>query len=253
MPADHAPSRRRRSRLGVVALGALAVLALLGATAALSPALRGSGEREWCTIELRSWVVMGRGRHLYAQIIPPDDGEANAAGSNAASPNAARSNAPRWPADLPLVVEYWSTALRDNYAPPADPARAERIARMPLGHRVRPSLVTPPDNRLEATYKATFKQAQSLARDRVFERRYFLLGPNSTSGLRAAFESAGLRFPPRVLAGAGALGEFPGVDLPAGREAPEAEWAAYGLGAAAPPLDPPNRRATPEIPATAGR
>lgn len=248
MALHHAISRRTRSRLGVVALGALAVLALLGATAALSPSLRRSGEREWCTIELRSWVVMGRGRHLYAQIIPPDGGGASTTGANTA-----RSNVLRWPADLPLVVEYWSTAVRDNYAPPADPQRAERIARMALGHRVRPTLVTPPDNRLEATYKATFTQAQSLARDRVFERRYFLLGPNSTSGLRAAFESAGLKFPARVLAGAGVLGEFPGVDLPAGREIPAPEWAAYGLGAAAPALDSPDRRATREIPATAGR
>ncbi len=267
MPSNHATSRRTRSRLGGVALGSLAILALLGVAAALAPSLRGSREQEWCTIELRSWVVMGRGRHLYAQIIPPDDDGASTSGanttgahspgsntarSNSTGSSAARSNTQRWPADLPLIVEYWSTALRDNYTPPADPERGERIARMALGHRVRPSLVTPPDNRLEATYKATFKQARELARDRVFERRYFLLGPNSTSGLRAAFESAGLRFPARALAGAGALGEFPGVDLPAGREIPAAEWAKYGLGSAPAPKAL-NRAGSPEIPATATR
>lgn len=175
-----------------------------------------SGASERCTVELRSWVVAGRGRHMFAEIKP--------------------AQGVAWPSDLPLVVEYWSAAIREDYQEPAQETRAARIARMPLGMRVKPALVTPPDNRLEGMYRVTFRQAKELAKDRVFENRYFLLGPNSSSGLRAAFEAAGLELPERTLTGRGVLGEFPGVDLPAGREVPRARWGMYGLGGAKAPV-----------------
>ena len=75
----------------------------------------------------------------------------------------------------------------------------------------------------------TPRQAWELRRDRVFEERYFLLGPNSSSGLRAALEDAGLRLPARMRASVGALGEFPGPGMSPGREAPVEEWRAYGI------------------------
>lgn len=242
MPDASVRTPSRRARVGAVTLIALALVALLGATTDLLPeAMRlvGLAEPRDVTVELRSWVVMGRGRHLFAQVILPgavfpgavvEDGERLP--DERASEHGSQSRGTRnvaWPHDLPLIVEYWSTALRDDYAAPADEGKAERIARMQLGHRVKPQLVTPPDNRLEATYQVTLRQAKELARDRVFANRYFLLGPNSSSGLRAAMEQAGLRLPPKVTLSAGPLGEFPGIDLSPGREAPRARWAEFGL------------------------
>ena len=63
----------------------------------------------------------------------------------------------------------------------------------------------------------------------MFAERYILLGPNSTSGLRAAFLAAGLDFPAHVLLGRGVLGEFPGVDLEPGAEIPGERWSDFGL------------------------
>lgn len=224
--ADGDPQSGLRSRRTVVA--ACVCVALIGAGLIL--ALRPTTARETAAIrvELRSWVVFGQGRHLYALVYPPTHPRSLAAA-------APRSQAPA--RDVPptadeLVgvarVEYWKTDLRDGYTPPADAARAERIAKVQAGVVVRP-LLAAPDNRLEAVYLVTPEQALELTRDRVFAERYFLLGPNSTSGLRAAFRAAGLEFPARVLAGRGALGEFPGVDLPAGAEIAPGRWAEFGL------------------------
>lgn len=243
MPDASVRTPSRRARVGAVTLLALALLALLGATTDLLPAtlrLIGLAEPRDVTVELRSWVVMGRGRHMFAEIILPggsalraDSAARRDGDSENRTTDGGRDGRPTpmegWPADLPLIVEYWSTALRDNYAAPADAEKSERIARMQLGHRVKPGLVTPPDNRLEATYQVTLRQAKELARDRVFANRYFLLGPNSSSGLRAAMEQAGLRLPPKVTLSAGPLGEFPGIDLSPGRETPRARWVEFGL------------------------
>ncbi len=229
-PTDASPAsgrtlhRRRPRLLGAAALLALALLTLLGATTGLVPSalgILGAGEPRDVTVELRSWVVAGRGRHMFAQVLLPGMTPEQVAPSAEA----------RWPSELPLVAEYWSTALRDDYRAPEDFNRIERIARMPLGHRVRP-MGGEPDNRLEATYRVTMKQARDLMRDRVFSNRYFLLGPNSSSGLRAAMEAAGLKLPAQVLAGGGIMGEFPGVDFSPGREIPRSRWGDFGLGAA---------------------
>ncbi len=167
-----------------------------GPPAATEPAVR---------VELRSWVVYGRGRHLYALIHWPDQ-------------------------DAPETVEYWSTARWRNYQPPPDEARRERIAKMPRGIIVRPAYAEQAaTDRHEADWTLPLSRAKAIADERVFEERYYLLGPNSTSGLRAAFRAAGLDFPAHITLGAGIWGEFPGVDLSPGNEIDREQWASYGI------------------------
>lgn len=157
-------------------------------------------------VELRSWVVAGHGRHLFAEIIAP----------------------PPWE-HLSTVVEFWSAAQRDGYTlGDEESARAWRIAKVQRGMRARPPFIEA-DNRLEAVYTISPRAAMELQRDRMFTNRYLLLGPNSTSGLRAAFLAAGIDFPAHVLLGSGVLGEFPGVDLDPGEEIPPIRWADFGL------------------------
>lgn len=163
----------------------MTLLALCAAALALAVLLDRDGGRS-VDVELRSWVVAGRGRHLYAQIHGP------------------------W--EVSGVVEYWSTAQRQGWS-----GAGALIARMPEGQRIWP-LMGPADNRLEASWRVTPRQAWELKRDRVFSRSYFLLGPNSSSGLRAALEDAGLRLPLRMRQNAGILGEFPGLGMSPGRE-----------------------------------
>ncbi len=158
-------------------------------------------------VELRSWVVFGRGRHLYALVHWPGEAEAE-------------------------VVEYWSTARWPGYAAPGE-ERGERIAKMPRGMVVRPTLVEQiASDRHEAEWEIALSRAEVLASERMFEERYLLLGPNSTSGLRAAFRAAGLEFPARIIHGAGMWGEFPGVDLAPGREIERARWGMFGVSPA---------------------
>ncbi len=219
-------SRIFRKDRAVSLAAVCAALALGGAAAVWAPipsAPAGSAaaapvSEATLRVELRSWIVAGRGRHLYARIIPPE-------------------GAPEHIAALADVVEYWSTAQRMQYLASGDPDRDGRIAKMPRGVRVRPMLAEP-DDRLEAVYEVTASQAMELQRDRMFESRYFLLGPNSTSGLRAAFEAAGLTLPQHVIDGRGILGEFPGVDLSAGAAIPVDQWMRYGLNDGPEPFPP---------------
>ncbi|TVQ59972.1 MAG: hypothetical protein EA379_09260 [Phycisphaerales bacterium] len=163
-------------------------------------------EQPLVRVELRSWIVAGRGRHLYAVIDAPEPHE-----------------------HLSTVVEFWDTTRRDAYTlHGVESDVSARIAKYPRGKRIRPMLVEP-DDRLEAVFQITPSAAYELQRDRIFEHRYLLLGPNSTSGLRAAFRAAGLDLPEHVLRGAGILGEFPGVDLHPGAEIPAERWADFGL------------------------
>jgi len=216
--------RKRRGRAVGVAL-AVALVALIGVAAVRSPSdgAANAGPQVapevMVRVELRSWIVAGRGRHLYAVVIPPE-------------------NAPPEIAALADVVEYWSTAQRFGYQPTGDMEKDGRIAKMPRGVRVRPML-TEPDDRLEAVYEMTAPLAMELVRDRMFTSRYFLLGPNSTSGLRAAFQAAGMDLPQHVLDGRGILGEFPGVDLPAGPVIPAEEWTRFGVASGPEPFPPP--------------
>lgn len=158
-----------------------------------------------CHAELRSWIVAGRGRHLYLQIDCP-------------APEEAR----------PGRVEFWDTAHRPDFQQPDDPDRQARIARTAEGMRLAPPFV-PADNRLEAVYELTAEQAACLRRDRVFARRYFLLGPNSNSAMRAAYDECGVELPRRVMQGAGALGEFPGINMDPGAPIPPQRWEQFGL------------------------
>ncbi|MGD9691490.1 MAG: hypothetical protein AB7G17_01465 [Phycisphaerales bacterium] len=205
---------RRRHHVFLLAFVALALLLILPFTglwgANASSAARTSPAQAlepMVRVELRSWVVFGRGRHLYALVHWPEEEE-------------------------PEVVEYWSTARWREYAPPQEEERRERIAKMPRGMVVRPSYVDQGStDRHEGEWELPLSRARALAANRVFEERYYLLGPNSTSGLRAAFRAAGLDFPARIVHAAGIWGEFPGVDLSPGAEVARERWGMYGIGA----------------------
>lgn len=212
------PTQSKRRSSGFARLGALLGLALLFAALAIalgrSPGAHArtaepEGERGvMCTAELRSWIVAGRGRHMYLQIAAPEPfGE------------------------LSGRIEFTSLALRKDYNPWADTSRQPRIGRMTPGRTLGPLAFGPsPDNRLEARYAISIAQARALQRDRVFTEVYALLGANSSSGLRRTMEDAGLTLPGHVLRAGGALGEFPGVEFDPGPEIPSEDWGALGLG-----------------------
>lgn len=148
-----------------------------------------------CDCELRSWVVAGRGRHLYLEIDCPDGY-----------------------ADLDGVVEFTSEVMRRDYVARRgeDGALvAPRVARMTPGVRLRP-VVGDPKERPEARWSITPAQARVLRRDRVWGAPYVLIGANSNSAMAAALRAAGLELPERVRDGGGVFGEFPGIDLPLG-------------------------------------
>lgn len=159
--------------------------------------------------ELRSWVVAGRGRHLYLDLfITPAPSEGVEA--------------------RPLRVEFGSTAQRTDYRAPDDFAKAGRISRMTPGVILQP-IFGEPDNRAEAEYWLTEAQVKQLTRDRVFALPYVLVGRNSNSAMARAMREAGLALPARVARGGGLLGEFPGIDLDPGPEIPQEKWAAFGI------------------------
>ncbi|HBS29284.1 MAG TPA: hypothetical protein DEB06_07495 [Phycisphaerales bacterium] len=160
--------------------------------------------------ELRSWVVAGRGRHLFLQIDAPSPHDA-----------------------LDGRVEFTSLALRRGYRARDDSTGMPRVGRMTPGEVLRPVLGRAPDNRLEAVYTLSLGQAECLTRDRVFSAPYVLLGANSNAALRRTMESCGVGVPARVLRGAGPLGEFPGIDQDPGPEVPSDQWPALGLAARA--------------------
>lgn len=198
---------KRGAAIAASGLFALLAAALTITALATEPGAGSDPPPSECACELRSWIVAGQARHLFLKIdCPPEL------------------------AELSTVVEFTSAALRADFAPPAsgaiDPAP---IAMMTRGNRLRPAL-GPPDNRLEAAWTIDAKQAACLQRDRVFERAYFLLGPNSNSGMRAACEACGLELPPHVVGGEGLLSEFPGVGMDPGEERAAADWAARGAG-----------------------
>lgn len=202
------PSSRPSLALAVcggLALGAFTLARLPGCGRAPTPAQAGAPAAD-CACEVRSWVVAGRGRHMFARIDCPTEHD-----------------------ELDTVVEFTTAAMRRDFVAPPDLAtNPPRLARMNRGVRVRPAFAEP-DNRLEATYRVTADQARRLERDRVFDAPYVLVGRNSNSALRSALEDIGLTLPRRVLDGGGLLGEFPGVDLSPGPEIPPRRWAEVGL------------------------
>lgn len=157
--------------------------------------------------ELRSWVVLGRGRHLYLEIEAPPPHE-----------------------DLSGRVEYTMISLRSDYDSSADQSVAPRVGRFRgYGNLRPPNFGPPPDNRLEATYVLTLDQARCIQADRVFEEAYVLVGPNSNAGLRTVMEGCGVPVPERVKAAGGLLGEFPGIEFSVGAEVPREGWVTLGI------------------------
>lgn len=155
------------------------------------------------TARLESWVVLGQGRHLRLVIEHPDP-------------------------TGPEIVEFTSAMLRADYVWPEDPSKRNRLARMSPGDVLQP-LLSDPRLRVEARYEITREQYQELARDRLYESVYFLLGPNSNSAMLDCLRDAGLDVPDHILSGGGALGEFPGVEIDAGSEIPPRRWSQYGI------------------------
>lgn len=197
-------------RNGSVLSGALLVLvAGLFAWGALRPASVPSApvaQPVLCRAELRSWVVFGRGRHLYLEIeCPPPHGE------------------------LSGRVEFTSVMIRDDYRYTRDASGQPRVGAMRGGRVQPPSFAGPPDNRLEAMYQLTLEQVRRLRRDRVFEAAYMLVGPNSNAAMRRVTDECGVVLPPRVLGGIGLLGEFPGIDADVGAEVDPSEWGRFGV------------------------
>lgn len=161
-----------------------------------------------CECELRSWVVAGRGRHLLLEIDCPEPlGE------------------------LDGVVEFTSAALRSDYDASLDRSGAPRIARMTRGERLEPMLTRAgqPAERSEARWTIDPATAACLQRDRLFAAQYLLLGPNSNSAMASMLTACGLALPDAVAAGAGILGEFPGIDLDPGEAIPADRWRHFGV------------------------
>lgn len=217
-----------RSVQGTVVAAAVATLAAAFALAGCkdSPAEPAAAPEPepTCDAELRSWVVMGRGRHLFLQIDCPCAHD-----------------------HLDGRVEYTTAGLRGDYRPPTGPAASPalpRVVRYTPGRTLRPFIGGDGDERLEATYELTLDQARCLQQDRLFSAPYALVGSNSSSGLRAAMEGCGLSLPAAVLAGGGVTGEFPGIDRSAGEEIPPERWPAFGFPAGpTPPPEPPDASA----------
>jgi hypothetical protein len=196
--------------LPVALLPALALLAGVRPAAHATDMGGAAADEPRCDCELRSWVVAGRGRHLLLDIDCPDGFD-----------------------DLDGVVEFSTAAHRDDYDWMRDQSGAPRIARMTRGLRLLPFLVPAgdeaPAERVEARWTVTPDTAACLQRDRLFERQYILLGPNSNSAMAAVLAACALDAPAQVLGGAGLLGEFPGVDMDPGDEIDGARWAEFGL------------------------
>ncbi len=204
----------RRTSLGCLALASAGLVGLTlpvggcSGEAVTEPVAEVPPEPEpiRCSVELRSFVVAGRGRHLFLFIDCPEPHDA-----------------------LDGRIEYTQALHRTDYVPPSDPDRANRIARMSTDGIVRPPFGQIPDNRLEAVWEVPLETARCLQRDRMFEARYVLIGTNSTSGLRAAMAACDCELPEHIVQGGGWLGTFPGVDQPAGAEIPAEAWPAHGI------------------------
>ena len=158
-----------------------------------------------CDVELRSWVVAGRARHLYLSCDCPEGYE-----------------------ELEDRIEYTTIALRWDFQEARLEDGVHRIARMTRGEHLGPVLGDPND-RLEATWRLSADVVECLQRDTVFGLEYRLLGPNSNSGIRGVAERCGLTLPDRVLRGGGMFGEFPGIELAPGDEVPESAWDEAGI------------------------
>ncbi|MGP1310625.1 MAG: hypothetical protein ACTS27_10550 [Phycisphaerales bacterium] len=190
----------------VAAQIAVLLFALLGAGFVLALAPAPTEPAPLALVEVRSWVVLGRGRHMYARITAPPGHER-----------------------LSTVVEYTGAFMRSGYVRPEAFIDQDRIVKARRGERVLPMLDVPMDQRLEAVYWLPLETIEELQRDRAFAARYFLTGPNSSSGLRAAFESSGIPLPSAMFGLGGVLGEFPGIEYLPGAEIEARDWPRIGF------------------------
>lgn len=193
-----------------------------------------------CTIELRSWIVAGRGRHLYLECDCPDPYDHLNTRIEYTKLTLRTDHDRPVTSYTDLVADAQNPQNRGSFNPqkntqnpaenPQNTPRIEpgNIARMTPGRRLWPIIQNERD-RLEATYKVPLATAKSLQRDRVFTIDYALLGPNSNSGIRKVMEEHDLRLPPRILAGEGAFGEYPGITMHPGDDLDPADWHTVGL------------------------
>ncbi|MEM9083299.1 MAG: hypothetical protein AAGB34_06860 [Planctomycetota bacterium] len=201
-------SRKLASWLGIAMLGGGIWLATISCSG--SPSVQKHEDSAPplppCTAELRSWVVAGRGRHLYLDLDCPEP-----------------------ITELSGRVEYTESRLRRGYVPPSDPQKVNRLVRLDRASILRPPIERLAQDRLEQRFELSAKQALFLQRDRLFLVRYQLLGPNSNSAMRSVLEAAGIQLNPKMIASGGPLGSFPGIQLPAGEEVPPSRWAEFGF------------------------
>lgn len=172
--------------------GLLVSATLLGGCASL-PATTGVplttvNPRVECTVEaeLRSWVVMGWGRHL----------RLDAGGGCGTRPFSVEYADAQPAMGLTGVVGFGNVDL-------------ENRIRAPGGHR--------PSERVEARYELTRATAECLAELRLYPEAYRLTGPNSSSAMRATLAECGLPLPAHVAGAGGWLESFPGVEHDPGR------------------------------------
>jgi hypothetical protein len=167
-----------------------------------------------CRAELRSFIVMGKGRHLYLLIDCPEGYD-----------------------EYDGRVEYTTAAMRVDYIAPNDRSGAARVAKMSAGRPLLP-IIENADDRFEAEFEITLEQAICLLQDRVFSERYALLGTNSSSGLRFTIEDCGCELPSRMLSSGGVFGDFPGINADPGRVIDRSLWPAFGIEGEEPILPP---------------
>ncbi len=158
-----------------------------------------------CRAKLRSFIVAGKGRHLYLLIDCPDEYD-----------------------QYDGRVEYTTASMRSDYVAPNDRTGAARVAKMSAGRPLYP-IIENADDRMEAEFEITLDQAICLQQDRVFSERYVLLGTNSSSGLRFTLEDCGCELPSRIVNSGGMLGDFPGIDKDPGRVLDRSLWPAFGI------------------------
>lgn len=201
------PARTDATAVRALALLASVCLLLTLGLVRCAPQARPAPEPEpMFRAELRSWIVAGRGRHMYLLIEPP----------------------PGVPG-RPRRIEFTTLLMRDDYRFSRDASGAPRVGMMRGGIVAPPAFAGPPDNRLEAVYELTRRQVECLLRDRVFETPYVLLTTNSNAAMRRACEECGVTLPPRVRDGKGLLGEFPGIEYDVGAELPTDQRPSFGL------------------------
>ncbi len=148
--------------------------------------------------ELRSWPVFANGRHLRLDSL-------GGCGTK------------------PFSVEYFDA--RDML--PREGVVG--LGNTDASRRIRPPGGQPVTERIEARYELSAETAECIAMLRVYERPYRLLGPNSSSGLRATMNECGIPMPDHLPGKGGMLSSFPGIDHDAGPAVLKAPLEAFGL------------------------